>query len=439
MKTMKSKDERKRILCDTVDRYAEDILAFYESVYSEPELGYKEWKTAEKTKRFLDRFGVPYRDGLAITGIRGDLKGREHKIRVALMGEMDAIVVPAHKDADPLTGAIHACGHVAQLASAMGAAACLSASGIMEELDGDVAVLATPAEEFVELEYRKRLRDEGKIRCLCGKAQMIVDGVFDDIDISIMQHTTIINDDYRAGATSDNNGFVAKMIRYTGKPAHGGTAPWNGINALNAAILGMMGIGLQRETFRDEDHIRIHPIITKGGDIVNTVPSDVRLESYVRGANPKAILEASDKVDRALLAGADAIGAKCDIITFPGDLPSMQCEELNQLMYENLKELVGEGAACHCAGFGGGSSDQGDVSAILPSIQSYFTGATGGLHQENYCMVDKENAVLNAAKAMLMLTVDLLADGAKKGLEVKQNFKPFMTKEQYLTEWLHIG
>ena len=147
--------------------------------------------------------------------------------------------------------------------------------------------------------------ESGKIDFTCGKAQMIKDGVFDDIDATIMQHTTICNDDYTAGATSGNHGFVGKLIKYTGKPSHAGAAPWDGINALNAAILGLMGVNLQRETFKDEDRIRIHPIITKGGDIVNVVPADVRLESYVRGASPRAILDASAKMDRALKAGAD--------------------------------------------------------------------------------------------------------------------------------------
>ncbi len=435
---MKSKEEIKQILCDAVDRREEDVFAFYESVYAEPEFGYKEVKTSAKFRKFLDGLGVKHQDGIAITGVRADLPGRDHKFRVALMGELDAIKVPAHQDADPETGAVHACGHAAQLASVAAAAAALTDSGMMEELDGDICILATPAEEVIEIEYRNKLREEGKIDFICGKAQMIKDGVFDDIDASIMQHTSICSDEYVAGATSSNNGFVGKLIKYTGKPAHAGAAPWNGVNALNAALLGLMGINAQRETFRDEDHIRVHPIITKGGDIVNTVPADVRLESYVRGSNPMAILDASAKVDRALTAGADAVGAKCNILTLSGDFPCVQCEDLNKLMYENLKTLVGDGAAYTCPGFGGGSSDQGDVSAIIPSIQSYFTGATGGLHQETYRMVDRRNAILTAAKGMLMTAVDLLYDGAACGLEVKKNFTPVMTKEQYLKEWGHI-
>lgn len=436
---MKSKEELKQILCAAVDANAEMAFSFYDSVYREPELGFKEFKTSAKFRNFLDGKGISHRDNLALTGVRGDLAGKSHNFRVAIMGEMDALAVPDHKDADPETGAVHACGHAAQLASVVAAAAALKDSGVMEELDGDVVFLAVPAEEYIEVEYRNRLCEEGKISLALGKSQMILEGVFDDIDVSIMQHTTICNDTYRVGATSTYNGYVAKLIEYSGKAAHAGAAPWEGINALNAAMLGLMGIHLQRETFRDEDHIRVHPIITKGGDIVNTVPDDVKLETYIRGATPETILSTAEKVDRALNAGADAIGASCKIKTFPGALPCVQCEDLNKLMYDNLRTLAGDEAAYYCSGFGGGSSDQGDVSALIPSIQSYFSGAQGGLHQVSYELVDRENAILTAAKAMLMLTVDLLYDGAEMGLRVKKNFKPMMTKEQYLKEWGHLG
>ena len=210
---MKSKEEIKQILCDAVDKRGEDAFRLYESVYAEPELGFKEVKTSRKFRDLMDMIGVAHTDGLAVTGVRADIPGRKHDFRVALMGELDAIAVPGHKDADPNTGAVHACGHAAQLASVAVAAAALADSGRMQELDGDVAVRATPAEEYIEIEYRNSLMESGKIDFTCGKAQMIKDGVFDDIDATIMQHTTICNDDYTAGATSGNNGFVGKLIK----------------------------------------------------------------------------------------------------------------------------------------------------------------------------------------------------------------------------------
>ena len=231
------------------------------------------------------------------------------------------------------------------------------------------------------------------------------------------------------------NGFTVKLINYKGKAAHAGAAPFEGVNALNAAMLGLMAMHAQRETFRDEDHIRVHPIITKGGDIVNTVPADVRLETYVRGSNTDAIMSASEKVNRAFRAGGDAVGAGCEIIELPGYLPVVQCEPLNDLMFEELKALVGDEVMKVCPGFGGGSTDQGDVSHLMPSIQSYFAGVSGGLHSKDFCMKDKELTMLTAAKAMLCLVIELLYDGAAAGKKVKEGFKPVLTKEQYLREW----
>ena len=437
-KTMRTKEELKQLACEAVDRKRDELVAFYESVYSEPELGYKEVKTSAKFQKFLDDLGYDYKTGLAITGVRSDVKGRSSDFKVAVMGELDAILVRSHKDANPDTGAVHACGHAAQLASLAGVAAALQGSGVMEDLDGDIVLLATPAEEYIEMDYRNKLREEGRIDFLCGKAEMIREGVFDDIDASIMQHTTINSPEYKAGATSSNNGFVGKLVHYIGKEAHGGAAPWDGVNALNAAMLGLMAVHAQRETFKDEDHIRFHPIITKGGDTVNTVPADVRIESYVRGNSPSAIIEASEKIDRALKSGADAVGAQCEILTLSGDFPCVQCEDLNDIMFENMKTLVGDKAIKVCPGFGGGSSDQGDVSSLIPSIQSYFTGAAGGLHQESYRMTDVDNAVITAAKAMTMTAIDLLYDGAKLGKQVKANFDPYYKKDQYLKEWGHL-
>jgi len=191
----------------------------------------------------------------------------------------------------------------------------------------------------------------------------------------------------------------------------------------------------QRETFKDDDHIRVHPIITKGGDLVNVVPAEVRLESYIRGSNTEAIMDAAVKVDRALKAGADAVGARCEITELPGYLPANLNDDLMDIMYDNLKELCGAECSKLCAGFGGGSSDQGDLSQVLPSMQAFFAGATGGFHSENFCLADKETAYIMAAKGLAMTVVDLLADGAADCLRVKENFTPILTKEQYLREW----
>ena len=432
---MRSKEELKKLACAAIDARRDDILAFADSVAAEPELGFKEYRTAEKFASLLRGLGREPRTGVANTGVIDVFKGAKSELRVAVMGELDAILVADHPDADPMTGAVHACGHNAQLSAVAAIACALHDTGLMDELDGDVVLMGVPAEENVEITYRNKLREEGKLWFLSGKQEFIRLGEFDDIDVSVMQHSAVAAPGFRAGASSVCNGFTVKLINYKGKAAHAGAAPFEGVNALNAAMLGLMAVHAQRETFRDEDHIRVHPIITKGGDIVNIVPADVRLESYVRGSNTAAILEASEKVNRAFRSGADAVGAECEIIELPGYLPVIQCEELNALMYRELQSLVGDGVLNDCPGFGGGSTDLGDVSHLMPAIQSFFAGVEGGLHTKDFCLKDKDLAILTAAKAMLCLVIELLYDGAEVGKKIKKGFKPVLTKEQYLREW----
>ncbi|MBQ1271586.1 MAG: amidohydrolase [Clostridia bacterium] len=438
----RSKQELKDLAIAAIDARRDEIIELGHSIYKEPELGYKEFKTAKKFQNFLDKLGVKHQDEVAITGVLAPFKGKESKVRVAVMGELDAVVVPGHVDADPVTGAAHCCGHHAMIAGIAGVATALADTDIMNDLSGDIVVMAVPAEEYVELEYRKQIIDEGKISLLGGKQEFIKLGVMDDIDIMIMQHTQATegetHSDIKVRAGSLGNGFVGKLIQYKGKAAHAGGAPHMGINALNAANVGLMAVHAQRETFRNEHQIRVHPIMTKGGDLVNVVPDDVRLETYVRGAETQAIMDASAKVTRAFEAGGMAIGAECIVTELPGYMPGISYPELEDVMYQNLKMLCGDAAAPMGTERGAGSTDCADVQAIMPAIQAYIGGASGTFHGESYRMVNPDLAYLTAAKALVCTAIDLLAEGAEKGLSIKENCKPPMTKEQYLKEWCHI-
>ena len=430
---MATREELKQRACEAIDKNRDKIIALGDAIFSEPELGYKEFKTAEKVKKAFDEMGYKYTDGHAITGIIAPLKGGESKVKVAIMGELDAVVAPNHRCANKETGAAHSCGHHAQIASMVGAAYAFKDTGILEELGGDVVLMAVPAEEYVELGYRNELRKAGKIWFLGGKQEFVRLGLYDDIDICVMQHTELGN---VINCGQKYNGFVGKLVQYIGKEAHAGGAPHLGINALNAAQIGLMAVNANRETFQDKDQIRVHPIITKGGDLVNVVPADVRIETYVRGANVDAILDASAKVSRAFKAGADAVGAKCEITDLPGYLPTIQNYDLFDIMYENMKEVFGDEKFVRYENTaGGGSTDAGDISYLMPMIHSYFIGAEGIGHSENYEIADKDIAYIAAAKCLAMTAIDLLADGAELGLKVKANFKPTFTKEEYLEKW----
>jgi len=429
---MISKESLKLKVCDVIDARRDAIVDIGESIMDAPELGFKEQQTADRVKQVFSGIGLSFKDGLAVTGVKAVLRGARPGPTVALMGELDALQVPAHPRACPQTGAAHACGHNAQIAGLMGAAMGLVHAGVAEELAGNIVFFAVPAEEYVEIDYRLGLVKQGAISFLTGKQELIQLGHFDDIDMGIMIHSTSPDvDDAKAVLAPSSNGFLAKNIRFLGKASHAGVFPERGVNALNAAQLALSAINAQRETFRDEDCVRVHPIITKGGDLVNIVPAEVCLETYVRAKTANAIIDAAKKVDRAVHGAAIAIGCRAEIETVPGNLPLRNDGELAELFRDNTARLFGED------GFqdrehSGGSTDAGDLSQLMPVLHPMMTGASGAHHQIDWCISDFNAGYVAPAKMLAMMAIDLLCEDAGKARQVISNHVPAMTKKEYL-------
>ena len=429
---MPSKEELKSKACQEIDRSSQEIIEVVQTILENPETGFREVKTSRLVARKFAELGIAYRDGLAITGVKGVVRGGDDGPTVGILGELDSLIVPDHPKADPQTGAAHACGHNAQIGMLIGVAVALTGSGVLPSLAGGIAFIAVPAEEYIEIEFRDNLRKQGKLSFLGGKPELIKLGEFDDIDMAMMTHTSSVPEAKKLALGETNNGCVAKQIQFIGKGAHAGGAPHRGINALNAAMIALSAIHAQRETFQEDDTIRVHPIITKGGDAVNIVPADVRMETFVRGKTLEAIKDANEKVDRALRAGALAVGGKVRITTLPGYSPMIYDPNLQELYRSNAISLVGKEEVGQF-GHRTGSTDMGDVSHIMPVIHPYAGGATGTGHGNDYLIQDYQLAVINPAKAMAMTVIELLADGAAKGREVLSKSKPRMTKQEYLT------
>lgn len=428
-----TKEELKQKVCQAIEARQEQIIELGESIYREPELGFKETKTAAKVENIFRNLGVAYEKELALTGVKGLLKGKRSNRTVAVLGELDAVTCAGHPGADPLTGAAHCCGHNIQIAVLMAVGMALLDTGAMDFLAGDVVLFAVPAEEYVEITYRNKLREEGKIAYLGGKQELIYRGAFDDIDMAMQIHlltNTEADSFVRLGSTS--NGFIGKLVQYQGKAAHAAMAPAEGINALNAAMLGIMGVHAQRETFREQDYVRFHPIITQGGDLVNVIPEDVRMESYVRAASIEALRDSNIKIDRALRAGADAVGAAVSIQSLPGYLPMNNNQELNQVFRANAEAVYGQtqvGTGTHEAG----STDTGDLSHIMPTIHPWLGCVSGALHSKDYSVADSHAAYIKSAQALAMTVIDLLYGDGEAAEQILQEYKPLLTKEQYVT------
>ncbi len=420
----------KKKIFEAVDAASPAVRAYAEDIAAHPELGFSENRTSAKLAEALEAAGLTVQKGLAGTGLRVDV-GKNCGPKIALIGELDGIVCRNHPQADPVTGASHSCGHNLQTSIVLTAGTALAKSGIMDELDGSVALLGVPAEEFIEIDHRNALRAEGKIRYLCGKPEFVRLGVFDDISMAMMIHAGEWSSGPAFSVPDHGNGFRVFMIRYEGKQAHAAAAPHEGINALYAAVAGINAVNALRETFRDSDHVRVHFIITKGGDLVNCVPDDVRLEGYVRAADASVIDSVFARVERAFKSGADALGCKFHFSSIPGDMPLAVCKSLNELFVKEAAELVGRENVIDGTYFSA-SSDMGDICHLMPAIHPSAGGSVGALHSADFKMTDFNAAVLIPAKALLSTIIDLLADGAATAREILDGFKPIYTKEEYL-------
>ncbi len=413
---------------ESIDKNAAKIIEIGRKVLENPEHGYREEMTAQLVKDEFEKLNITCRDGMAVTGVKGILG--EGDFNLAIIGELDAVTCFGHDKCNAKSGAAHACGHNAQIASMLGAAYGLSESGVMPELDGKVTFFATPAEEYIELDYRKKLRDEGKIKFLAGKQQLIYEGEFDDVDAAMMVHAQGNSPDEAMYVHGSNMGFFCKSITFRGKAVHAST-PFEGVNALNAAALAILGIHANRETFREEDKIRIHPIITKGGDVVNSVPDEVCMYSYVRGTNMPAIKSASESVDRAIYGAAQMVGATAEIETTCGYLPLKQDRTFGDVFKEVSAEFLKNEKIFEDKDIMG-STDIGDLSHLLPVIQPSSGGFDGVLHSKDFHVSDENAAYILPAKIMAVTAVRLLENKAKLGKKIKEDFTPLMTKEEYI-------
>jgi len=427
-----TRDELKQRVDDAIERHADEIIEVGETIRRHPELGFKESRTAALVESRLRKLGLTPRTGLALTGVRADVAGRQGSgPTLALLGELDALVVTGHPEADPATGAAHACGHNAQIAGLIGAAIGLLTANAFEHLAGRLALMAVPAEEGGDLEWRLKEVREGRLEFLGGKCELLRLGHLDDVDMAMMIHTSSRPEDGPACVPGSNNGRFGKTARFVGRAAHAGGAPHMGVNALYAAQIALAGINAIRETFRDDDTIRVHPILTHGGSQVNVIPGEARIETYVRGRTLEGIRDANEKVDRALRAGALALGAQVEIETLPGYLPLRTDSTMARLFRQNADRLFGAGE-CHDAGHRAGSTDMGDLSQVIPVLHPYMGGARGTGHAADYAIVDQRLAYVMPARAMAAMAVDLLWEGAAGAKEVAAKATPGMTRTAYV-------
>ena len=421
---------------DVVDEYKDLILEAERYIWKNPEPGYKEFKTNKYMAQAFEKLGykLTYADG--ITGFYTTIDTGKKGPTVLVLAELDSLINFSHPECDKETGAVHSCGHNAQCAALLGLAAALKHKECLEGLCGKIKLCCVPAEEGIEIGYRKELVKKGVIRFTSGKAEFISRRYFDDVDVAFMMHTSAPDEkcgDKKFKLTRGHNGVIRKQTTYVGKASHAGSRPHEGINALNAANLGLLAVNSLRETFKEEDYVRVHSIITKGGDAVNAVPDEVMIESYVRAATSASMKKANEAVNRALSAAAVAIGAGLHISDLAGSEPLNEDKNLRQAAFEVFEEIAGKDCYRYVEDWGASSTDMGDVGSLFPSIHMYTMGSVGTMHGKDYRIVDPYSACVLGAKAELGIIRKLLLGGGARAKKIKSEFTPVFTSvDEYL-------
>lgn len=426
------KEELKQRCLEAIEEYKDTIIALGNETYKTPELGYKEFRTGKRMEETFRSLGLEPETGVSYTGCRVSSGPKGQGPRVAVMGELDCVMCDSHPDAAE-GGLVHACGHHVQLANLLGAAVGILKSGVMEHLGGAADFIAIPAEECVDYEYRSRLMEEGTIHYLGGKQELIYRGGMDDTDMVLQCHMMEMEPGKCCVLDTKGNGFISKTVHFIGKASHAGFAPELGINALNMAELAMNNIHALRETFRDEDKVRVSMVIKEGGGLVNVVPERVTMEIMVRAFTIRAMEDASHKVNRAMKAAAMALGGKVEIHDGMGYLPLATDRQLARLYKENMITYGQAGENAFVEDWEtAGSTDLGDVSQLMPCMHIWAGGITGGLHTEDYRLDDPYTAYMVPARMLALTIIDLLWDQGAVGKKIIEDFHPALSKAEYL-------
>lgn len=422
-------DKIEEKILQRIDADREQIISFAEDIAAHPEPGFEEIRTSQKAAQFLKNLEYEVTEHLVRTGVRGDKKITDGP-NLTVIGELDAIGCKSHPMADSVTGVAHACGHHAQMAAMIGCAIALADSEIQKELGGSLSFLAVPAEEYIDADKRACLRQEG-IEFCCGKSEMIRTGVFDDTDIALTTHVHMVpvEEDFYLGNPACN-GYSAERVTVRGKAAHGAIDPWNGVNALSITTSAIQMMGLMRETFREEDHVRLHNVIRKAGDVINSVPDEAVIETKVRAASLEKIEEITDMVNRAYDGAAYAFGGRIEREILQGYMPILP-READTALLEAAEDLELEYRTVQKGDFNNACTDVGDLSHLMPVVNFTFKGFEGKLHGADFRITDPEKAYILPAKLLALTVYKLLRNGGEQAGKICTEFTPVFDRESY--------
>jgi amidohydrolase len=376
----------KRRVCEAVDRRAAELIETADWIHAHPELGHHEFEASKRLADRLSEAGAEVEMGTA---------GMETAFKAVLLGSSEGptISVLAEYDALPKLG--HGCGHNLIATSALGAG--LALSEVLGELPGSVWVLGTPAEESAAMNAG-------------GKVHMVRAGVFDDVDASIMFHPATET------VMAPSRSLAARGFEFFfhGKAAHAAGNPHQGVNALDAVVAMYNAVSMMRQQVKPD--VRIHCIVLSGGAAANIIPDYASIRYRTRADDADYLEEVVQKVIGCAEGAARATGCRLEWNEY---MPPYENTVTNQVLLDLMKanmEAIGLDVASEPKRQGRGSTDFGNVSRRVPGVEARLAitedwNVPGhSLEFEKAAGTDLgRQAALNAAKALAMTAVDLLA------------------------------
>lgn len=370
------------------ERFAE-MQAIAEKIFDRPELGYKEWETSALVRDFLKKENPQAElESFSTTGIKTYLT-TDKPLTMVFIAELDAVYAPSHFNADKETGAAHNCGHFTQVTIALALYAYFMETKIHEDFDYNIAFVFIPAEEYLDLDYRKQLVQDGKITYLGGKPEAMKLGVFDGMDFGVCVHS--IGEEFARPTIEidcDLAGFLYKRYHFTGKASHAGFDPFSGVNAYSMSTLFNVAVGLNRQQFRDDQMVRVNPIVMDSDMSTNVVPNHITVGTDLRTKTVEYMQETAHRLDDAAKGSALALNGQVEIETDMGYLPFVQNRYLNTFVKkafdqsEEIIDIIDDRGGIAAAG------DIGDLAFMFPCIQISYGGFEGTIHGDDFKMVD---------------------------------------------------
>lgn len=368
-------------IAQALSAQADQVVELSTAIAEDPELSFEEHRAAAAICTLLEDSGFAVERGVAALPTAFTATAGVGKLTVGICVEYDA-----------LPGIGHACGH--NVIAGASVAAALALLPVVDELGITIKVIGTPAEEHG-----------------AGKALLLQDGVFDDVTIAMMVHPT--QEGFSCNPAGTTNQAVGRYrATFRGTASHAAAAPHLGVNAADAAVISQVAVGLLRQQLPGDHRIAMY--IAEAGHVTNIIPDLAVVEFECRAFTLPEYEALLSRVRNCFEAGALATGTTLEIEpTEPLYEPLIQDEVMGAYWSTNMS-VLGHNAD-HSPRPGGGSTDMGNVSQVVPSIQPWVSipGASAPPHSHGFAAATNTpaayRAMLEAGLAMAWTVADLTA------------------------------